>query len=36
MVTPKEIDMEVEDLSKIIANSLNIALHPGLFNGYTS
>ena len=36
MVTPKEIDMEVEDLSKIIANALNIALHPGLFNGYTS
>lgn len=36
MVTPKEIDLEVEDLSKIIANAINLALHPGLFNGCVS
>lgn len=30
MVTPKEIDVEVADLSKIIANGLNMALHRGL------
>ncbi|MCM1513598.1 MAG: GPR endopeptidase [Anaeroplasma bactoclasticum] len=35
MVTPKEIDTEVDDLSKIIANSINLALHPGLYNGYS-
>lgn len=30
MVTPKEIDADVEDLSKIIAGGLNIALHDGI------
>jgi len=29
-VTPKNVDMVVERLSNIIANSLNISLHPGL------
>lgn len=33
MVTPKEIDVEVEDLSKIIANGINLAVHTGLYNG---
>lgn len=33
MVTPKEIDVEVEDLSKIIANGINLAVHSGLYNG---
>ncbi len=33
MVTPKEIDAEVEDLSKIIANGINLAMHEGLYNG---
>ncbi len=33
MVTPKEIDVEVEDLSKIIANGINLAMHVGLYNG---
>lgn len=32
MVTPKEIDVEVDDLSKIIANGINIALHDGLYH----
>ena len=32
MVTPKEIDSDIEELTKIIANSLDYALHPGLFN----
>lgn len=27
MVTPKDVDMEIEDLSKIIAMSINLALH---------
>ena len=36
IVTPKEIDLEVEDLSKIIANAINLALHPGLYNGMVS
>lgn len=31
MVTPKEVDSDIEDLSKIIANSINMALHYGLF-----
>jgi spore protease len=30
MVTPKEIDTLVEDISKVIAGGLNIALHPGI------
>lgn len=30
MVTPKEIDRLVEDISIIIADGLNIALHPGI------
>ena len=33
MVTPKEIDSEIEELTKIIANGLDLALHPGLYNG---
>lgn len=32
MVTPKEIDIEVEDLSKIIANGINLAVHTGLYD----
>ena len=32
MVTPKEIDIDVEDLSKIIANGINMALHVGIYN----
>jgi len=30
MVTPKEIDELINDISKVIANGLNIALHPGI------
>ena len=30
MVTPKEIDRLIEDISKIIANGLNVALHPSI------
>lgn len=30
MVTPKEIDVLIEDLSRIIAGSLNAALHPNI------
>jgi spore protease len=30
MVTPKEIDSLIEDMSKIIANGINIALHPAV------
>ncbi|MFZ5352905.1 MAG: GPR endopeptidase [Bacillota bacterium] len=30
MVTPKEIDRLIEDISKVIANGLNIALHPSI------
>lgn len=30
IVTPKEIDLIIDDLSVIIANGLNIALHPGI------
>lgn len=33
IVTPKEIDIEVEDLSKIIANGINMAVHTGLYEG---
>lgn len=35
MVTPKEIDTEIDDLSAIIASAINLALHPGLYNGYS-
>lgn len=30
MVTPKEIDSLIEDISKVIANAINIAVHPGV------
>ncbi len=30
MVTPKEIDRLIQDISKVIANGLNIALHPSI------
>jgi spore protease len=30
MVTPKEIDSLIEDISKVIANGINIALHPAI------
>ncbi|MDK2933338.1 MAG: spore protease [Clostridiales bacterium] len=30
MVTPKEIDTIIEDVSKVIANGINIALHEGI------
>ncbi len=30
MVTPKEIDDLINDISQIIANALNISLHPGI------
>ena len=30
IVTPKDIDVIIDDLSIIIANGLNIALHPGI------
>lgn len=30
MVTPKEIDGLIDDMSKIIANGINISLHPGI------
>ncbi|QCX32421.1 GPR endopeptidase [Caloramator sp. E03] len=30
MVTPKEIDSLIEDMSKIIANGINICLHPAI------
>lgn len=30
MVTPKEIDRLITDISKIIANGLNVALHPSI------
>ena len=36
MVTPKEIDADIEDLTKIIANSINLSLHIGLYNGMSS
>ena len=29
-VTPKDVDAVIERLSNIIANALNIALHPGI------
>lgn len=30
IVTPKEIDLMIEDLSKVISSALNIALHPSV------
>ena len=30
IVTPKTIDSEVEDLSRLISNALNVALHPNI------
>jgi len=30
MVTPKEVDSIIDDVSKIIANGINIALHEGI------
>jgi spore protease len=30
MVTPKEIDVQVEDLSRLIAGAVNTCLHPGI------
>jgi spore protease len=30
MVTPKEIDSLIDDISKVIANGINIALHPAI------
>lgn len=35
MVTPKEIDEVIGDLTKIIANGIDLSLHEGLFNGYS-
>ncbi len=35
MVTPKEVDADIEDLSKIIATGLDLALHHGLLTGNT-
>lgn len=36
MVTKKEIDQDVDDLSKVIANGINLALHKGLYNGHSA
>ena len=30
IVTPKEIDRAIEDISSIIANGINIAVHDGI------
>lgn len=30
IVTPKEVDTIIDDISKIIANGINIAIHPGI------
>ena len=30
MVTPKEVDLIMDDISVVVANGLNIALHPGI------
>lgn len=35
MVTPKEVDMDIEDLAKIIATGIDLSLHEGLLNGHT-
>lgn len=36
MVTPKEVDADIEDLSKIIATGIDLALHHGLVIGDTN
>ncbi|OGO78186.1 MAG: hypothetical protein A2Y23_14330 [Clostridiales bacterium GWB2_37_7] len=30
MVTPKEVDRLIEDIAVVIADGLNVALHPGI------
>ena len=30
IVTPKEIDVMIEDLARVVSGGLNIALHPGV------
>ena len=30
IVTPKEIDVLIQDLSRVVAGAINIALHPGV------
>lgn len=35
MVTPKEVDEDIEDLSKIIASGINFAVHYGVLEGKT-
>ena len=35
MVTPKEVDADIEDLSKSIATGIDLALHQGLLTGCT-
>lgn len=30
MVTPKEVDLIIDDISLVVANGMNIALHPGI------
>ncbi|RBP45480.1 GPR endopeptidase [Garciella nitratireducens] len=30
MVTPKEVDLIIDDISLVVANGINIALHPGI------
>lgn len=35
MVTPKEVDMDIEDLAKIIATGIDLSLHEGLLTGHT-
>ncbi len=34
MVTPKEVDADIEDLAKIIATSIDLALHPSIKKNY--
>ena len=36
MVTPKEVDADVEDLAKLIATSIDITLHDSYRNTYLS
>jgi len=33
MVTPKEIDTLIEDISRLIAGGINAALHPAVNSG---
>ena len=35
MVTPKEVDADIEDLAHIIATSIDLALHPSLRENIT-